>query len=436
MTQHAGCNKQKDKRHADHGCAREGRLAAHGRPFNDIIADLQSVCEIIAEPVKSSIALVALATLVVGSAQTKPAPALLAEIEQIRAIDNHAHPGRVLGPEEKEDTEIDALMSFATPTFENYPAPLRLQPDNPEWVQAWRALYDYAYSDNRPEHVAELVRRKQQVMREQGDNYANWVLDRLGIETMVANRIALGRGLKPPRFVWVAFDDALLFPLDNSALKAKNPDLRGFYGDEEALRTRYLKESGLQRLPSTFSDYLQRVVTPTLERQRRQGAIAIKFEAAYLRPLDFGEAAETDARRIYEAHIGGGLASAADYKKLQDFMFRYMAREAGRLGMSVHLHVAGGGVGTYYDPPGGNPMLLASAFDDPALRRTNFVIIHGGEPWTREVRALITKPNVYADFSAQTFLDYPRDLAGTLRLWMEWYPEKVLFGTDTSPGAP
>ena len=346
--------------------------------------------------------LILLSCVAVG-AQTKPDPALLEEIEQIRAIDNHAHPGRVLGPGEKEDNEIDALMSFAAPTFENYAPPLRLQPDNPEWVQAWRALYGYRYNDNKPEHVAELLRTKQKIMHEQGDNYANWVLDRLGIETMVANRIALGRGLQPPRFVWVAFDDALLFPLDNSRAKGKNSDLKGFYQDEEALRRRYLTESGLQQPPAKFDDYLRQVVTATLERQRKQGAIAIKFEAAYLRSLAFDEAAEADARHVYEANIGGSTPTDSDYKTLQDFIFRYMAREAGRVGMAVHFHVAGGGVGTYYHAPGGDPMLLASAFEDPTLHHTNFVIVHGGEPWQREVRALLAKPNVYAIFRRRRF---------------------------------
>jgi predicted TIM-barrel fold metal-dependent hydrolase len=37
---------------------------------------------------------------------------------------------------------------------------------------------------------------------------------------------------------------------------------------------------------------------------------------------------------------------------------------------------------------------------------------------------------VYADFSAQTFLLYPRALSEVLRNWLENYPEKVLFGTD------
>ena len=60
---------------------------------------------------------------------------------------------------------------------------------------------------------SELMETKQKVMQEQGDNFPNWVLDQLGIETELANRVAMGRGLQPPRFRWVPFVDALLFPL-------------------------------------------------------------------------------------------------------------------------------------------------------------------------------------------------------------------------------
>ena len=46
------------------------------------------------------------------------------------------------------------------------------------------------------------------------------------------------------------------------------------------------------------------------------------------------------------------------------------------------------------------------------------------------------KPNVYADFSFTAIMLYPRALADMLRDWLEMYPEKVLFGTDSSPGPP
>ena len=44
------------------------------------------------------------------------------------------------------------------------------------------------------------------------------------------------------------------------------------------------------------------------------------------------------------------------------------------------------------------------------------------------------KPNVYADFSEQTWMTSEHALSQVIRDWLEWYPEKVLFGTDLYPG--
>jgi predicted TIM-barrel fold metal-dependent hydrolase len=97
--------------------------------------------------------------------------------------------------------------------------------------------------------------------------------------------------------------------------------------------------------------------------------------------------------------------------------------------MAVHIHT-GAGVGGYFGVGGSNPAMLEPAFNDPSLRKTNFVLIHGGWPFARQTTALLAKPNVYADFSAETFLLYPRDLAATVRAWLEFAPEKAMFGTD------
>jgi uncharacterized protein len=177
------------------------------------------------------------------------------------------------------------------------------------------------------------------------------------------------------------------------------------------------------------------VVTPTLERHKRQGAVAVKFEAAYLRSLDFAEAAEADARRIYRQYVGGSQASATEYKTLQDFLFRYVAREAGRLSLAVHIHT-GAGAGGYFNIATSNPMLLESALNDPSLRKTNFVLVHGGWPFPMQAASLLDKPNVYLDYSAQTFMLYPRALGQNLRTFLEFAPEKVMFGTDAFAFGP
>jgi len=365
-------------------------------------------------------------------AQTRTDSDLLNEISRIKAIDNHAHPLKYVAAGEKPDDEFDALPLDA---LEPFPLPLRLNTTNPEFIGAWRALYRYAHNDMSEAHVRELLAAKQRVLKERGDSFPAWVLDQLNIETMFANRVAMGRGLSTPRFHWVAFDDALIFPLNNEAAKRFNRDYKAFFPGEERLLKRYLADLKVSALPSSLDEYLKLIVTPTLERQKKNGAVAIKFEAAYLRKLDFDDPDEAKARAIYARFVRGGEPPASGYKVLQDFLFYYVAREAGRLGMGVHIHCIEG-AGGYYRQSGSNPLLLETAFNDPTLRKTNFVVIHGGYPFTQEMRSLMSKPNVYADFSAQTFFMYPRELSGILRNWLEFYPDKILFGTDAFSFGP
>jgi predicted TIM-barrel fold metal-dependent hydrolase len=174
------------------------------------------------------------------------------------------------------------------------------------------------------------------------------------------------------------------------------------------------------------------VVTPVLERHKQGGAVAEKFEVAYLRPFGFDKVDRESAAKVYATFIGRPTPPNAEYKRLQDFLFRYIASECGRLGMAVHLHTSAGD-GGYFDVTGANPLLLQSLFDDPELRKTKFVMLHGGWPFTREIQALLTKPNAYLDFSLQGLLFSSSTLASTLREWLEYVPEKVLFGTDAYP---
>jgi hypothetical protein len=365
-------------------------------------------------------------------AQTRADADLLNEILRIKAIDNHAHPLRYVAAGAKADDEFDALPLDA---LEPFALPVRLNPTNLEFIGAWRALYHYSHDDMSDAHVRELLAAKQRVLKERGEAFPSWVLDQLNIETMFANRVAMGPGLSTPRFRWVAFDDALIFPLSNEAAKRFNRDYKAFFPGEERLLKRYLNDLKVSTLPSSLDAYLKSVVTPTLERQKQNGAVAVKYEAAYLRKLDFDDPDEARARAIYARFVRGGEPPASGYKALQDYLFYYIARECGRLGMAVHIHCIDG-AGGYYRQSGSNPLLLETAFNDPTLRKTNFVVVHGGYPFTQAMRGLMSKPNVYADFSAQTFFIYPRELSEILRNWLEFYPDKILFGTDAFSFGP
>jgi uncharacterized protein len=308
------------------------------------------------------------------------------------------------------------------------------RPENPQFIAAWKALFGYKYDDASPAHVRELLAAKQRVKAAKGDAYPSWVLDQLGIETELANRVAIGRGLVAPRFRWVPFEDALLFPLDNTAVGAVTPDRKIFFAREHQLLVRYMKTLNTPRLPPTLDEYLSRIVTGTLEDQKRHGAVAVKFEAAYLRALDFTTGNHEAASRAYARYVNGGIPTAAEYTALQDYIFHHIAAESGRLGLPVHIHT-GYGCGSYFALAGANPLLLEPVLNDASLRRTTFVLLHGGAgPFSAAIAPLLMKPNVYTDFSEQTWLLPPRELAKTLRYWLEWYPQKVLFGTDLSPG--
>ena len=60
-----------------------------------------------------------------------------------------------------------------------------------------------------------------------------------------------------------------------------------------------------------------------------------------------------------------------------------------------------------------------------SLRGTTFVLIHGGLPFAEASKVLLSKPNVYADFSSETFLTSTRQLSQVIRGWLELRPEKV-----------
>lgn len=353
---------------------------------------------------------------------------LVAFIARIRAVDNHTHVNSVT----PGDSDYDALPLDPVAPFE---LPVRVRNESPIWPPALKALYGYPHDDLSEAHVVDLRASVKRTIDAQRDKFPEWVLDRIGVDVMLANRIAMGPGLAPPRFRWVSYADALIFPLSNIAEAKTTPDRQKLFPLEDKLLKRYLADLHLTRIPATLEAYLETVVTPTLEAQSRARCVAVKFEAAYLRSLDFAEATREDAAKVYARYAAGGEPSHGDYKTLQDFLFRFVAGEAGRLGMAVHVHSLEG-AGNYFVTSGADPLLLEPAVNDPALAKTKFVIIHGGGVFASHAGAMLWKPNVLVDTSLMSLAYPPERLADVLRDWLTQFPEKVLFGSDASAFGP
>ena len=371
--------------------------------------------------------LFAISTVAAAQAQPFPGTDLSAmyeklrhEIASIKAFDNHGHPGL------PDDSEVDAMSIPG-----NSSLPFRLREENPEFVAAARALFRYSYSDFSPEHVSSLVKEKQRLRESQGAAYFSHILDQVGIETAVANRVSMPSYLQPTRFRWVFFVDAFLFPLDNQELASRNPDLQLNVPLEEKLLQRYLAQAHLNRLPGDFADYLA-FASGILEANQRAGAVGIKFEIAYFRPLLFSDPGQEQAAVIYSKYAHGGKASESEYRELQDFLFRYLLREAGRLQLPVQIHTAVG-AGDYFNLSGGKVMNLENILRDPRFDNVTFVLLHGGFPYEREAIWLAARRNVYFDSSLMGLFLYPEQLKNALRQWLELFPEKVMYGSDTFP---
>jgi len=365
----------------------------------------------------------------VAAAQAQPFPSaglpaiyekLRHEIASIKVFDNHGHPGL------PDDTDVDAMSLPATSSL-----PFRLREENPEFVSAAHALFGYPYADFSREHVSSLVKEKQRLREWLGPAYFSHILDQVGIETAVANRVSMPSYLQPTRFRWVFFVDAFLFPLNNQELASMNPDLQLNVPLEEKLLHRYLAQAHLGQLPGDFADYLA-FISGILEANQKAGAVGIKFEIAYFRPLLFSDPAQQQAAAIYSKYVRGGKVPDSEYQDLQDFLFRYLLREAARLQLPVQIHTAVGG-GDYFNLSGGKVMNLENILRDPRFEKVTFVLLHGGFPYEREAIWLAARKNVYFDSSLMGLFLYPEQLKNALRQWLELFPEKIMYGSDTFP---
>src|SRR5476649_2984369 len=66
------------------------------------------------------------------------------------------------------------------------------------------------------------------------------------------------------------------------------------------------------------------ISTRTLVENQRRGGVAIKFEASYFRSLSFGDPGGETIEPIYRKYHNGGVPTAEEYTRFQDFIFRHL----------------------------------------------------------------------------------------------------------------
>ena len=364
-----------------------------------------------------------------ASAQSSPYPGadlsqtydrLLAKINAIPLFDNHSHPGF------SDDSDVDAM---AAPADES--SVLRLRDDNPEFVAASKFLFNYPYDDFKPEHAKWLADRKKAAEAAGGQAYFDSILDKLNVETCLANRAFMAPYLNPKRFHWVFFADSFFYPFDNRDQTASTPDMGVYIPLQEKMLARYKKQMNVDVLPADLAGY-GNFVRNTMADNQKRGGVAVKFEAAYFRTLYFSDPPREKADAIYAKYRSGGVPTAEDYRLFQDYIFRVIVDQAGKLKLPVHFHSAVG-IGDYFSLRQGNVLNLENVLRDARYKNVTFVLLHGGWPYEREAALLTAVKNVYLDTSLQSEMLYPSQFKSVLKQFLTLYPDKMMFGSDAFP---
>ena len=377
----------------------------------------------------ATMALLALASASAVPAQSSPYPTtdvqklyqdLLGKINAIPLYDNHSHPGFA------DDSDVDAM---AAPPDES--SVLRLRDDNPEFVTAAKSLFGYPYDDFKPEHAKWLADRKNAAKKSGSSTYFDQILDKLNVETCLANRAFMAPYLDSKRFHWVFFGDSFFYPFDNRGQTASTPDMGVYIPLQEKMLARYKRQMSVEAPPDDLAGYEAFVRTTMADNQKR-GGVAMKYEAAYFRSLYFSDPPREKAEAIYAKYHAGGVPSAEEYRIFQDYIFRVMVDQAGKLKLPLHFHTAVG-IGDYFSLHQGHVLNLENVLRDPRYKNTTFVLVHGGWPYEKEAALLTAVKNVYLDTSFQSELLYPSQFKDVLKQLLTLFPDKMMYGSDAFP---
>ncbi|MGB2636668.1 MAG: amidohydrolase family protein [Candidatus Acidiferrum sp.] len=346
---------------------------------------------------------------------------LLKQIDAMPMYDNHSHPGFA------DDTDVDAM---AAPPDES--STLRLREDNPEFVAAAKALFGYPYNDFQPQHAKWLADKAKAAEQAGGVAYFDTILNKLNVDICLANRAMMAPYLDPKRFHWVFFGDSFFFPFDNTQQTASTPDMGVYIPLQEKMLSRYKKQEGVDGLPNDLAGYEDFVRRTMADNQQKHGGVAIKFEAAYFRTLHFSDPPREHAEAIYNKYRAGGVPTPGEYREFQDYIFRVMVDQAGKLHLPMHFHSAVG-IGDYFSLRNGNVLNLENVLRDPRYKNVTFVLLHGGWPYEREAALLTAVKNVYLDTSFQSEMLYPSQFKDVLKQLLTLFPDKMMYGSDAFP---
>lgn len=355
---------------------------------------------------------------------------LLKFIEQTKFVDVHSHPST--GPLKYQIKDpYPTLEPPITRPF--WPIKKdRIAVFDSMQVEALKEIYGYRRDDVTEKDMDELQALSVELWKEGEREGFNKILDVCGIEIVFSNSEYPRKNLDERRVLWVPFADPLFYPLDPSGLRAVSNFLKESLQDYQKEVIELSRKFNIEF--SDLSSYLNFIDT-VLKFYKRNKAVALKVASGYTRTLWFDEIDEDEASRIFIDGLKSKISDWRTYKKLQDFIARYIFLKAGELYLPIHFHTGFGASATLKNLES-TPLNLESVFSDMRFTDTNFVMLHAGYPFWDKLKPILEKRNAFVEFSAVNWFLYEDELEKILYEWLS-YPgasEKIMFGSDA--GAP
>lgn len=341
---------------------------------------------------------------------------LSAALDRVPAIDMHTH---LMHPGEFNS----ALANVG---------PLMIRSSHPWLPSVIRKRFGVtADPDNWPATVVAIKSARATMVKQLGE-HGYWMdhLDYTVTDIALVNQYEQN-GTDGKRLRWVPHATLFLYPLPAEHLMARSPSHKSDIEEAQKHLHGLFKDARLTELPLELSAYMQ-FIDDTLRRWQNRGAVGIKFWDAYLRTLRIADVPASEATALYAKGRRMAL-SRNEYISLQDYLWRHILLEAGKIKLPVHIH-SSLGVPPFLRTLDSDVRNLEDVLTDPIFFDTTIVLIHGGAPWYEIASYLALKPNVWIDISALGFLRPVPELADILRKYFLFAPEKVLFGTDVSNG--
>ncbi len=200
---------------------------------------------------------------------------------------------------------------------------------------------------------------------------------------------------------------------------------------------RYVEELTGKVLP-TLEDYAA-AVEELIEKAHAWGAVCIKDQSAYFRPIDYGQPTFHQAESVYNRLVShpGETVGFREGRDLDDWLFSRFLRKAGELDMPVQIHTGlPDRVGLYEDRVGSDIRAANAALLIPTMERyrnVRFDLFHTNWPYMDEALYLgKNTPNAWIDMCWTHSIDPLYAVAFLKRAVMTIPSSRILgFGGDS-----